>query len=41
MSSRNFEARLADNTFKNEDVRIIHKSEKVPPPPLIILKRYL
>ncbi|MDC6465188.1 phosphate/phosphite/phosphonate ABC transporter substrate-binding protein [Pelagibacteraceae bacterium] len=34
MSSRNFEARLADNTFKKEDVRIIHKSDRVPPPPL-------
>ena len=39
MSSRNFEARLADNTFKNEDVRIIHKSEKVPPPPLAYSKK--
>lgn len=34
MSSRNFEARLADKTFKRDDVRIIHKSSKVPPPPL-------
>lgn len=34
MSSRNFEARLADKTFKKTDVRIVHKSEKVPPPPL-------
>ena len=39
MSSRNFEARLADNTFKIEDVRIIHKSEKVPPPPLAYSKK--
>ena len=39
MSSRNFEARLADNTFKNEDVRIIHKSDKVPPPPLAYSKK--
>jgi phosphonate transport system substrate-binding protein len=39
MSSRNFEARLADNTFKNEDVRIIHKSDRVPPPPLAFSKR--
>ena len=39
MSSRNFEARLADNTFKNKDVRIIHKSEKVPPPPLAYSKK--
>tara|TARA_B100000427_G_scaffold35907_1_gene26038 strand:- start:999 stop:1853 length:855 start_codon:yes stop_codon:yes gene_type:complete len=34
MSSRNFEARLEDGTFKKEDVRIIHKSDRVPPPPL-------
>ena len=34
MSSRNFEARLEDETFKKEDVRIIHKSDRVPPPPL-------
>ena len=39
MSSRNFEARLADNTFKKEDVRIIHKSKKVPPPPLAYSKK--
>ena len=39
MSSRNFEARLADNTFNNEDVRIIHKSDKVPPPPLAYSKK--
>ncbi len=39
MSSRNFEARLADNTFKKEDVRIIHKSNKVPPPPLAYSKK--
>ena len=39
MSSRNFEARLADNTFKKEDVRIIHKSDRVPPPPLAYSKR--
>jgi phosphonate transport system substrate-binding protein len=39
MSSRNFEARLADNTFKKEDIRIIHKSEKVPPPPLAYSKK--
>ena len=38
MSSRNFEARLADSTFKKEDVRIIHKSDKVPPPPLAYSK---
>jgi phosphonate transport system substrate-binding protein len=39
MSSRNFEARLVDNTFKKEDVRIIHKSDRVPPPPLAFSKR--
>jgi phosphonate transport system substrate-binding protein len=39
MSSRNFEARLADNTFKMEQVRIIHKSDPVPPPPLAYSKR--
>ena len=39
MSSRNFEARLTDKTFKKEDVRIIHKSEKVPPPPLAYSKK--
>ena len=39
MSSRNFEARLVDNTFKKDDVRIIHKSDKVPPPPLAYSKK--
>ena len=39
MSSRNFEARVADNTFKIEQVRIIHKSDPVPPPPLAYSKR--
>ena len=39
MSSRNFEARLADNTFKKEDVRIVHKSDRVPPPPLAFSKK--
>ena len=38
MSSRNFEARLEDRTFKKEDVRIIHKSDRVPPPPLAYSK---
>ena len=38
MSSRNFEARLKDNTFKMEQVRIIHKSNPVPPPPLAYSK---
>ena len=39
MSSRNFEARLADNTFKIEQVRIIHRSDPVPPPPLAYSKK--
>jgi ABC-type phosphate/phosphonate transport system substrate-binding protein len=38
MSSRNFEARLEDGTFKKEEVRIIHKSKRVPPPPLAYSK---
>jgi len=38
MSSRNFEARLEDGTFKQDDVRIIHKSVRVPPPPLAYSK---
>ena len=38
MSSRNFEARLEDGTIKLEDVRIIHKSDRVPPPPLAYSK---
>ena len=38
MSSRNFEARIEDGTIKLEDVRIIHKSDKVPPPPLAYSK---
>ena len=41
MSSRNFEARLADGTFNKIDVRIIHKSDKVPPPPLAYSKKIL
>ena len=39
MSSRNFEARLADKTIKIEQIRIIHKSDAVPPPPLAYSKR--
>ena len=39
MSSRNFEARLTDNTFKKSDVRILHKSDRVPPPPLAYSKK--
>ena len=38
MSSRNFEARLEDGTFKKDDVRVIHKSDRVPPPPLAYSK---
>ena len=38
MSSRNFEARLEDGTFKLNDVRVIHKSDRVPPPPLAYSK---
>ena len=38
MSSRNFDARLADGTFKIEQVRIIHRSSLVPPPPLAYSK---
>ena len=39
MSSRNFEARLADKTFKKNDVRIIHKSDRVPTHPLAYSKK--
>ena len=39
MSSRNFDARLADGTFKLEQVRIIHQSSLVPPPPLAYSKK--
>ena len=38
MSSRNFEARLEDGTIKSKDIRIIHKSDRVPPPPLAYSK---
>ena len=38
MSSRNFEARLKDKTFSLDQVRIIHKSSPVPPPPLAYSK---
>ena len=38
MSSRNFEARLKDKTFMMNQVRIIHKSSPVPPPPLAYSK---
>ena len=39
MSSRNFDARLADGTFKSSEVKIIHTSPPVPPPPLAYSKR--
>ena len=38
MSSRNFDARIADGTIKKEEVRIIHRSPLVPPPPLAYSK---
>ena len=38
MSSRNFDARLNDGTFSKNQVRIIHKSNLVPPPPLAFSK---
>jgi phosphonate transport system substrate-binding protein len=39
MSSRNFDARVADGTLKLEQVRIIHRSTPVPPPPLAYSKK--
>ena len=39
MSSRNFDARLADGTFKREEIKIIHTSSPVPPPPLAYSNR--
>lgn len=38
MSSRNFDARIRDNTIELNHVRIIHKSPLVPPPPLAYSK---
>ena len=38
MSSRNFDARIADGTLKQDQVRIIHRSSPVPPPPLAYSK---
>lgn len=38
MSSRNYEARLEDGTFKEDEIKIIHKSDRVPPPPLAYSK---
>ena len=39
MSSRNYDARLTDKTFNKSQVRIIHKSSPVPPPPLAYSKK--
>jgi len=39
MSSRNFDARIVDGTFKLEQVRIVHRSDPVPPPPLAYSKK--
>lgn len=39
MSSRNFDARVADGTLKLDQVRIIHRSSPVPPPPLAYSKK--
>ena len=38
MSSRNFDARIADGTISLEQIRIIHRSSPVPPPPLAYSK---
>ena len=38
MSSRNFDARIADGTIKLDQVKIIHRSSPVPPPPLAYSK---
>jgi phosphonate transport system substrate-binding protein len=38
MSSRNYDARLKDKSFTEDQVRIIHKSPLVPPPPLAYVK---
>ena len=39
MSSRNFDARISDGTIKSSDMRIIHSSPLVPPPPLAYSKK--
>ena len=39
MSSRNFDARIADGTVKRQQIRIVHKSDLVPPPPLAYSKK--
>jgi phosphonate transport system substrate-binding protein len=38
MSSRNFDARIADGTISLDQIRIIHRSSPVPPPPLAYSK---
>jgi len=38
MSSRNFDARISDRTITMDQVRIIHRSSPVPPPPLAYSK---
>jgi phosphonate transport system substrate-binding protein len=38
MSSRNFDARIADGPISLEQIRIIHRSSPVPPPPLAYSK---
>jgi len=38
MSSRNFDARIADGTIQLDQVLIIHRSSPVPPPPLAYSK---
>jgi phosphonate transport system substrate-binding protein len=39
VSSRNFDARIADRTIKQDQLRIIHRSDPVPPPPLAYARR--
>ena len=39
LSSINFNARLADGTFSRDQVRILSRSDPIPPPPLVYSKR--
>jgi phosphonate transport system substrate-binding protein len=39
VSSRNYDARIADRTIREDQVRIVHRSDPVPPPPLSYSKR--
>lgn len=39
MSSRNFDARIKDGTITIDQIRIIHRSPLVPPPPLAYSKK--